>query len=330
MKKYLFERPVGDFLPDEFKKKAKETTKAIYDDPENRAPSSMEVAELMMMLPGSERGKTDQLLSLAMTTFYKMYPDIKSFVDKGKIRMDVKLGSGSGGRMKQQSPSSQNISQAKDMDPDFEDRVKQRNFQMARVQGKAWLDGFGSIKKMKDEIEAIDPRLYDMYLKFTNGASRFYWENTEQLERMASSGAGRVAYCDVYPDKTQPGVWVFEARAPHLPLLMMELIKGAEYYDSLMNLPKNKQLGDTLMSLTDTHKHEIQNMNYGRYIQAKLRFILEELVDGYDPSMERDLITVLEGMGPSVYNKYMDGIISDNQKITNEFIALCEKIIETF
>ena len=81
---------------------------------------------------------------------------------------------------------------------------------------------------------------------------------------MSSSGADRVAYCDVYPDKTQPGVWVFEARAPHLPLLMMELIKGAEYYDSLMNLPKNKQLGDTLMSLTDTHKHEIQNMNYGR------------------------------------------------------------------
>jgi hypothetical protein len=147
---------------------------------------------------------------------------------------------------------------------------------------------------------------------------------------MASSGAGRVAYCDVYPDKTEKGVWVFEARAPHLPLLMMELVKGAEYYDSLRTLPKNKKSGDVLMSVTDTHKHEIQNMNYGRQLTAKIEFIFNEFVDGYDSEYQRDLITVIEGMGPKVYNRLMDGIVNDNQKVIDEFIKLCEDILKTF
>jgi hypothetical protein len=330
MKKILFERPIGDYLPDEFKRKAKDASKAIYDDPENPAPSSAEVASLMMGMPSMEIGKTQQLLSLALDTFYKMYPDIKKLVDNGRIRMDVQLGSGSGGRMKQQSPSSQDVEQVRNMDPDFEDRIKQRNFQMARVQGTAWRKGFGAIEKIKEKIESIDPRFYNVYDAFVRGASRFYWENTKQLEKMASSGAGRVAYCDVYPDKKEKGVWVFEARAPHLPLLMMELVKGAEYYDSLMTLPKNKKTGDVLMSLTDTHKHEIQNMNFGRQLTAKIEFIFNELVEGYEPSLQRDLITVIEGMGPRVYNRLMDGIVNDDQKVINEFINLCEEILKTF
>lgn len=330
MKRIIFENPVGDFLPDNFKSRAKETSRLMYDDPENPAPSSQEVVSIMMGLPSKERGKTQQLVTLAINTFYSMYPDIKKLVDNGRIRMDVALGNGGGGRMKQQSPSSQDVKQVQDMDPDFKDRVKQRNFQMARVQGKAWLDGFGSIKKMKSQIDSIDPNLFNTYSKFVSGASRFYWENTEQLERMASSGQGRVAYCDVFPDKSNPGSWVFEARAPHLPLLMMELVKGAEYYDSLMNLPKNKKIGDTLMSMTDSHKHEIQNMNYGRYLQSKIKFFLEEMVDGYDPDMERDLISVLEGMEPKLYNRLMDGIVNDDQKIIDEFIKICEEIIKTF
>ena len=122
MRRILFERPVGDYLPDEFKKRAKEASKAQYDNPEDPAPSSMRTASIMMGLPSMERGKTQQLLSLAMNTFYEMYPDIQNLVDKGKIRMDVALGGGSGGRMKQQSPSSQDVEQVRNMDPNFEEK----------------------------------------------------------------------------------------------------------------------------------------------------------------------------------------------------------------
>jgi hypothetical protein len=225
----LYEAPIGDYLPDEYKSRAKQNAKNLYDDPTDPAPSSNQVGMLMMQLPMAERGKSSQLVKLALDTFYGMYPRIKNLVDKGKIKMDVALSTSPGGRSKSQNIPTSRVEKAKESDPSFDERIKQRNFINARTQAKAWIDGFGAIKKMEDKIKSIDPSLYKPYMDFVKGASRFYWENTEMLERMASSGAGRVAYCDVYPDKSERGVYVFEARAPHLPLLMHELVKGAEY-----------------------------------------------------------------------------------------------------
>jgi len=275
MRRYnLYEAPIGDYLPDDYKSRAKQNAKNLYDDPRDPAPSSNQVGMLMMQLPNAERGKSSQLVKLALETFYGMYPRIKKLVDQGKIKMDAELSTSPGGRTKNQSIPTSKVEKAKESDPSFDERIKQRHFINARTQAKAWIDGFGAIKKMEDKIKAIDPSLYKPYMDFVKGASRFYWENTEMLERMAASGAGRVAYCDVYPDKSERGVYVFEARAPHLPLLMHELVKGAEYYDSLFSLPKEKELGDTLMGITDTHKHEIQNMNYGRDVLSTIRFFL--------------------------------------------------------
>ena len=147
MKKNLFERPVSDYLPDEFKKGAKEASRRLYDDPNNPAPSSNQVGMLMMGLPRMESGKSQQLVALAL---------------ESKIKMDVALGS-AGGRMKTQQPSQSAVQKAKEQDPDFEERIKQRHFINAKTQGKAWLDGFGAIKKMKEKIDAIDPNLYQNY-----------------------------------------------------------------------------------------------------------------------------------------------------------------------
>jgi hypothetical protein len=324
----LYEAPIGDYLPDEYKNRAKANAKRLYDDPTNPAPSSNEVGMLMMRLPGAERGKQSQLVALALETFYKMYPRIKNLVDKGKIKMDAALSTSPGGRSKSQSIPTSKIEKAKESDPSFDERVKQRNFINARTQAKAWIDGFGAIKNMEEKIKSIDPSLFKPYMDFVKGASRFYWENTEMLERMASQGSGRVAYCDVYPDKSERGVYVFEARAPHLPLLMHELVKGAEYYDSLFSLPKEKELGDTLMGVTDTHKHEIQNMNYGRELWSKIRFFLEEYVDGYDRSMESDLAFELDALDPKEFNRFMDGIVTDNNKSISDFIKVCEEIVK--
>lgn len=328
MKRILYEKPVSDYLPDEFKKSSKEASRRLYDDPTNPAPSSNQVGMLMMGLPRMESGKNQQLVNIAMETFYKMYPRIKNLVDKGKIRMDVQLGM-AGGRIKTQAPNQEKLKSVKEKDTEFDERVKQRHFINAKTQGKAWIDGFGAIKKMKDKIDAIDPNLYSNYDGFVRGASRFYWENTDMLERMASSGAGRMAYCDVYLDKQNKGVWVIEVRAPHLPLLMHELVKGAEYYDSLFSLPQEKEVGDVLMSVTDVHKHEIQNMNYGRALISKIRYFFEEFVDGYHISMESDLTFELEGLGPKVYNRFMDGIVNNDNKIIREFIKKCEEIVKT-
>ena len=54
MKRLIYEKPVSDYLPDEFKKGAKEASRRLYDDPNNPAPSSNQVGMLMMGLPRME------------------------------------------------------------------------------------------------------------------------------------------------------------------------------------------------------------------------------------------------------------------------------------
>jgi hypothetical protein len=109
---------------------------------------------------------------------------------------------------------------------------------------------------------------------------------------------------------------------------MHELIKGAEYYESLFSLSSDKDVSNTIMDVADTHKHEIQNMNYGRFLWSKIRYFLEEFVNGYEPSMESDLNMMIEALPASEYNKYMDGIVNDDNKIIGEFIAFCEEAVK--
>ena len=328
-KNWLFEAPISDYLPDEIKSKIERTAKNLYDNPENKAPSSQEFSSLMSNLPNIESSHKGDLQDLALVTFFNMYPHIKNGVDSGKIKVNAILGQGSGGRRLSQETPTTKIQKAKEVDSSFEERVKQRHIQNALTQGAAWRDGFNAVNNIEDELNSIDPRLVDLYKKFGSGASRFYWENTAQLEKMAQSVTGRVAYCDVYLDKN--GVWIIDAAAPNFPLLMHELVKGARYYDSIFTLPKNKEVGDTIMGVADAHKHEIKNMNYGRALIEQLRFLWDMELDGYSRDIEADLLLMLaqefEGK-PDDYNEMMLGVFKNDKKQIDKFLDLSQEIID--
>jgi|LakMenE18May11ns_1017448.scaffolds.fasta_scaffold9950188_4 hypothetical protein len=328
-KNWLFEAPISDYLPDDVKNRIERTAKNLYDNPENKAPSSQEFTSLMFGLPNIESSHKSDLQDLALVTFFNMYPHIKNGVDNGKIKVNAILGQGSGGRRLSQEIPTTKIEKAKQVDSSFDERIKQRHIQNALTQGAAWRDGFNAVNNIEDELNSIDPRLVDLYKKFGSGASRFYWENTAQLERMAQSVTGRVAYCDVYLDKN--GVWIIDAAAPNFPLLMHELVKGARYYDSIFTLPKNKEVGDTIMGVADAHKHEIKNMNYGRALIEQLRFLWDMELDGYSYEIEPDLLLMLaqefEGK-PDDYNKMMLGVFKNDKEQIDRFLDLSQEIID--
>lgn len=328
-KNWLFEAPISDYLPDDVKNRIERTAKNLYDNPENKAPSSQEFTSLMFGLPNIESSHKSDLQDLALVTFFNMYPHIKNGVDNGKIKVNAILGQGSGGRRLSQEIPTTKIEKAKQVDSSFDERIKQRHIQNALTQGAAWRDGFNAVNNIEDELNSIDTRLVDLYKKFGSGASRFYWENTAQLERMAQSVTGRVAYCDVYLDKN--GVWIIDAAAPNFPLLMHELVKGARYYDSIFTLPKNKEVGDTIMGVADAHKHEIKNMNYGRALIEQLRFLWDMELDGYSHEIEPDLLLMLaqefEGK-PDDYNKMMLGVFKNDKEQIDRFLDLSQEIID--
>jgi len=331
-RRFLFEAPINDYLPNDVKSRIERTAKSLYNSPENMAPSSQEFSGLMFNLPNIESQNRGELQELALITFFNMYPDIKKGVDNKKLIVKATLGQGSGGRKLEQEVPQSKLQQVKQNDTNFDERIKQRHIINALTQGAAWRDGFNAVNNIEDELNSIDPRLVALYKQFSLGARRFYWENTAQLERMAQSVTGRVAYCDVYLNSD--GIWVIEAAAPNFPLLMHELVKGARYYDSIFTLPKNKEVGDTVMGVADAHKHEIGAMLYGPALLEQLRFLWDLQCKGYSYDIERDLLLTLaqeftdKPNGVLEYNDMMMGVFNNDKTHIDNFLKLSQEIID--
>jgi hypothetical protein len=303
--------PVQDWLPSDFKDAAKE--KAMQRAREKGASSS-NFGNILMDVGSSERGKTEQLLRLAMKSLFQIYPRLKEIIDAGEVRIDAKLHSGAGGRITSQNVDAQKLARARESDPDFDQKVRKREIVQALTQGISWETGFNYIHAIKSSIDSIDPNLYEKYKKFSEGASAYYWGNTEDLERMASRASGRIAYADVRMDDRNPNVVLIDVAAPNFPLLLHELIKGVEMYKNRVGLPKDPDVRQALVKLTDTHKGEIQSMNYGRELVSKLRDLLAD-INEYEIDMEAEVTHHMMKMPETQFLQLWDEIISGNTSV---------------
>lgn len=310
-RKKLAETPIQDWLPDDFKERAKE--QALQRAREKNASKDTFFSS-MRKLPNVESGKTEQLLKLALKAIYRIYPRLKEVVDSGELKIDAKLSSGGGGRMTSQNVDAQKLARVRAQDPEFDLKVKKREIVQSLSQGTAWDTGFNYIYEMKSALDSIDPSLFDSYREFIEGASAYYWGHTEELERMASVGSGRIAYADVRFDTENPNLVVIDVAAPNFPLLMHELVKGVEMYKNRISLPRDKDTRQALLKITDTHKGEIKKMNYGRQLLQKLRDLLADIPE-YEIEMESDVTYYMVKMPESQFLQLWDEIISGNDSV---------------
>jgi hypothetical protein len=315
--------PVGDYLPDEFKNQARQA--GTTQDRQEKMQKIGNLMRVMQNLPSVESSNKEELQDLAIEAVFRIYPALKKMVDAGKVEVDAKLVSSAGGRQTPQNIPPRELEKVKEKNPNFSALEKKRHFQNAQTQARAWTDGFNYVTLfMEDELNDINPELYNQYRDFTKGISDFYWDNADMLERMASTGAGRIAYCDVIP--LEGGRVKIEARAPHFPLLLHELIKGAEYYKTAHSLPKDPELRKAIIKSADTHKHEIQNMNFGRELVNVIRRILSK-IEGYLPYMEVQISTNMDMLPEDTYNEYMDAIVNNDKDGIRRFVIFAEKIV---
>lgn len=307
----LVEAPIQDWLPDDFKEKAKQQA---LQRAQEKGASKGTFFQSMSQLPILESGKTEQLLKLALKAIYRIYPRLKEVVDSGDLKIVAKLSSGAGGRMTSQNVDAQKLARVRAQDPEFDLKVKKRDIVQALTQGTAWDTGFNYIYEMKPALDSIDPSLFDNYKKFIEGASAYYWGHTEELESMASRGVGRIAYADVRFDSENPNLVVIDVAAPNFPLLMHELVKGVEMYKNRISLPRDKETRQALLKITDTHKGEIQKMNYGRQLLEKLRDLLADISE-YEIEMEADVTYYMMNMPETQFLQLWDDIISGNDSV---------------
>lgn len=333
MKILLYEAPVDDFLSQDAKEKILGAQNRKYQKAKEEGGSNNNMTQLMSYLPSLESQHRDKLLKLALAIFFSKFPKIKERVDNGTISMDVNFSSSATVRTTPQKITPQQIEKAKELDPEFDERVKARNFINATTQGTAWSEGFNAYKEIEGQLNQMDPDLINKYKQFESSATVFYNDNIPMLERMAEQAIGRVAFADVVPDKSKPGSWIILVRAPHFPLLVHELYKAGRYFNSLLYLPTDKIINNTLTKITDTHKHEIKNMITGREISSKLRFLWGELIDGYETWMDGAIQTQFNKLAndkPKLFNEIMyDGVLGGKPVGMKKFEEFSQRIVDT-
>ena len=332
MKKLLYEAPVDDFMSQEAKEKILGAQNRKYQKAKEETGGTS-LLELMRYLPNIEYQHYGKLLNLAKALFFSRFPKIKERVDNGTVTLNVNFSTGVNPRTTQQTITPQFIEKAKQVDPLFDERVKARNFINATTQGSAWAEGFNLYKDIESQLEQLDSELVEKYKKFENAATVYYNDNYQNLERMAKQATNRVAYADIVPDQRNPGNWIINVEAPNFPLMMHELYKAGRYFNSLLYLPKDKDVNNTLTKVTDIHKHEIRNMITGREISSKLRFLWGELIDDYEPWMDSAIQTQFNKLAndnPILFNEIMyDGVLSGKPAAMAKFEKFSQMIVNT-
>lgn len=332
MKRLLYEAPVDDFMSQEAKEKILGAQNRKYQKAKEEVGGT-NLLELMRYLPNIESQHHNKLLNLAKALFFSRFPKIKERVDNGTVTLNVNFSTSPSPRTTKQTISPQFIEKAKEVDPLFDERVKARNFINATTQGSAWAEGFNLYKEVEQQLNQLDPQLVDKYKKFETAATVYYNDNLDMLEGMAQRASGRVAYTDIVPDQNNPGSWIINVEAFNFPLMMHELYKAGRYFNSLLYLPKDKDVNNTLTKITDIHKHEIRNMITGREISSKLRFLWGELIDDYETWMDSAIQTQFNKLAndnPKLFNEIMyDGVLSGKPAAMDKFEKFSQMIVNT-
>ena len=317
MRRILYESPVSDFLNDDAKSEALKYSNQLYQ--EKKSSSPMALGTLMTYLPSIEGNNYDELLKLAIDYFLYRFPDIAADVKSGDLVLDINFIRSSADknllRTVSQEVPKEKVSKAVKKDKNFDTKVKNRNLNNSLSKASSWV-GFNEYKNLEPLINKINPNLIKYYEQFEPSATVYYEENENFLKDSAKSSSHRAAFSDVIKNPNGNGL-KFIVRAPNFPLLLHELILGGNHYNNNRFENEDEEVKDTLVALTDTHKHEIDNMKYGKYIYDTVKKIWEESVIGYQDWMESAVLNqyyILAQDEPEEYNFMMYNIIDKNSK----------------
>jgi len=315
MRRFLFEAPVdtGFYGDNDDDIRANLLKSANKSYKEKKSQNNISFQQLMPMLSNKEREYYDELLEIGKKLFLYDFPDIKRDVDDGSVILDINFIRSQNDyntlRTVSQTVNQQKLVNAKEKDPQFEERLKSRNFNNSLTQGFSWEKGFNDYKRVENLIRNINPDLINYYNQFEVGANVFYHENENMMQSMANSSSGRVAWMDVVdgPNDTKKII----VRAPNFPLLLHELTKAGNYFNSLRFVPEDTEIFEPIKYTTDTHKNEIKNMRYGQPIVRIIKYIWKNFITDYEEWMDGAINNQYfnySNQAPSEYNAMMRGI----------------------
>ena len=224
-----------------------------------------------------------------------------------------------------------------------------RNIINAIIQGTAKKGHFLFQKpEVKAKLDAIDPRLYQMYLEIMALNDFMYFTMDDMVDRMSNTGQGVAAMVELDDNDGEDGGegeggedaadTVIRAYGLIFPMLCHEILKGIEEAKGRYGLPGDPETREKVMGQTDTLPMEAWTLRIGPQVVEKIRFALpDEMFDDENKGLINWFQMELYKLPAEEFLDIIGNAISDdsekNSRATNKFkelIAVAKKNKEEY
>ena len=249
-------------------------------------------------------------------------------IPEGALQFDAKLTSpgdidSEGFKQKGEQPSDEEI---EDMFGDNEEELDdfmgafekfdlekaKRRFINSLIQGAAKKSSY-MFELLNRELNAINPRLLNLYGVFMSFADSLYWLMPDSMVQ-GMAGSGQATYGKSELDaKTDPPT--VKARGVNLPILIHELAKGVMEIAGTYGLPQDKRRQEAVLKSEDTIAGEIWDMRLGPVIWEKFRESYpEELFEDDKKNLQQYFMVKFAELTPTEFFKMAKEIMSGSAR----------------
>ena len=213
-----------------------------------------------------------------------------------------------------------------------------RNIINAIIQGTAKKGHFLFQKpEVKAKLDAIDPRLYQMYLEIMAMNDFMYFTMDDLVDMASNTGQGIAAMVELNDADGEDGGegeggeesadTVIRAYGLIFPMLCHEILKGIEEAKGRYGLPEDPETREKVMGQTDTLPMEAWSIRIGPQVVEKIRFALpDEMFDEKNKGLINWFQMELYKLPAEEFLEIVGNAISDdsekNSKATSKFKEL--------
>ena len=263
-------------------------------------------------------------------------------IPDGALQFDAKLvrpndiGS-EGFQQKGEQPSEEEVEdmfgQNEDELDDFMDAFEKfdlekgkRRFINSLIQGAAKKSSY-MFELLNRELNAINPRLLNLYGVFMSFADSLYWLMPDSMvQGMAGSGESTYGKSELDAQTDPPTV---KARGVNLPILIHELAKGVMEIAGTYGLPQDKRRQQAVLKSEDTIVGEIWDMRLGPVIWEKFREAYpDELFEDDKRNLQQYFMVKFAELSAEEFMKMAREILSGSDRGKKMVKKMVDEIIE--
>lgn len=308
------------------------------------SPNAMAQLQMMVMNAMSEISQIESenkeyLEELAIELVRKEFG-----IPEGALQYDVKLVQPSDIDSSKLSPKGEEPSEEEIEDmfgseeeqeqiEDFMDSFEQFDLEKAKrrfinslIQGAAKQSSY-MFELLNRELNAINPRLLNMYGVFMSFADSLYWLMPDSMiQGMAGGGESTFGMSELDAKTDPPTV---KARGANLPILIHELTKGVMEIAGTYGLPKDKKRQEAVINSQDTVVGEIWDMRIGPVIWEKFRESYpDELFDDDKRNLQQYFLVKFAELTPNEFFAMAREILSGSAQGKKMVKDMVNEIIE--